>query len=54
LLACDGSNFDLEKPLMEEWSTIKDRHKDHEAAAAELMEATKRAGVLDLQVGLEA
>ena len=28
-------------------------HK-HEAAAAELMEATKRAGALDLQVGHEA
>ena len=26
----------------------------HEAAAAELMEATKRAGALDLQVGHEA
>ena len=28
--------------------------KKHEAAAAELMEATKRAGALDLQVGHEA
>jgi hypothetical protein len=28
--------------------------RGHEAAAAELMEATKRAGALDLQVGLEA
>ena len=29
-------------------------HKRYEAAAAELMEATKRAGGLDRQVGLEA
>ena len=28
--------------------------RGHDAAAAELMEATKRAGALDLQVGHEA
>ena len=64
--AIERGNVDLVTRLLELGADVQATDKDgytalmlacrnqHEAAAAELMEATKRAGALDLQVGHEA